>query len=358
MTDSFRLSVVMATFNRAETLKLTIGHLAAQTLDPACFEVIVVDDGSSDGTRDVVESRIGKVPFSMRYLWHTNRGPGYTQNRGLEAARAPVVLLMADDILMSSGALTAHLARHDARPEPEVAVLGRVKQSTMLTQSTFLRTWDPFRFSAFDNKIELPYYRFWACNISAKRDFLLRNGPFREHRGRAGAAAHEDPELGYQLHKAGLRIVYCPEASADHYHVVSFDEACKRRYMQGMNFGEFRRYAPVPEIPVAYHVLSWDTLPDHFRAWFGPRRKYLEPADRNPVLLIARHLARSLVFNRITVPWLWRPLLVQAESSSLLSRLVGPQMYRGVTFHYFLEGCRNGDRTFGKVPRPAMKPTA
>ena len=315
MANSLRLSVVIATFNRAETLKETIRHLLEQDLDPACFEVIVVDDGSPDNTREVVEELVKKVPFRLRYLRHSNRGCGYTQNRGIEGAEAALILLMADDIFMSRGALSAHLSMHEANPEPETAVLGRVEQSPRLPQTVFLRTWDAFRFCAFDGLVELPYYRFWACNISAKRDFLLQNGPFREQRGRAGYASHEDAELGYHLHKAGLRILFNPTAHAEHYHVTTLDGACKHRYMQGMNFGEFRNCVREPEIPVTYHVLTWSTLPDHLRAWFGPRRQYLSASDRNPALFIARELARAVVFNGVTVPYLWRPFLEKAETS-------------------------------------------
>ena len=343
-----KLSVVMATFNRAETIRMTLARLADQTLDPASYEVIVVDDGSPDNTREVAEEWLAKANFRMRYIHHGNHGPGYTQNRGIEVAEAPIVLLMADDILMTPGALAAHLAVHEAHPAAEVAVLGQVLQSPKLDQSVFLRHWDPFRFGALAGKIELPYYRFWACNISAKRDFLMRYGPFSEHKGRGGAAAHEDPELGYKLHQGGLRILYGPEALGYHHHVVTLEGAARRRYMQGLNFGEFRRLSPAPEIPVAYHVLSWSTLRDHFRALFGPRRAYLEAEDRRITTLLARHLARALVFNRLTVTLLWEPLLHRAENNQFLAGKVSSEMYRGLLFHHFLRGVRDGDRRFGQ----------
>jgi len=334
----------MATYNRAETIPRTLAHLAEQTLDPARYEVIVIDDGSPDSTREAAEAWLAKAPFRMRYLRHVNHGPGYTQNRGLEVAEAPVVLLMADDIFMTGDALAAHLRMHQAYPEQEVAVLGRVLQSPELDQTVFLRKWDSFRFSAHDGKQVLPYYRFWACNVSVKRDFVMRHGPFREHRGRAGPAAHEDPELGYQLHKGGLRLLYCPEALGYHYHVVTFEGACRRRYMQGLNFGEFRSYAPAPEIPVAYHVLNASTLKDHMRAVFGERRLHLDQADRNPLFLLSRHVALSLLFNRPAVQGIWEPLLHRAETSPFLASLVRSGMYRGVLFYHFLRGVRDGDR--------------
>ena len=350
MSGELRLSVVMATYNRAETLRETLGHLAEQTLDPASFEVIVIDDGSPDHTRQVVEEFQATSPFALSYLQHPNHGPGFTQNRGLRAATAPIVLLMADDIFMQPGTLRAHLDAHAAHPEPEAAVLGRVVQSPRLNQSIFLRTWDSFRFSDFEGLIEVPYYRFWACNISIKRAFVLEHGPFREHRGRGGPAAHEDPELGYRLHLAGLRIYFCAGALGHHYHVVTLESACNRNYQQGLNFDEFRALAPEPEIPVAYHVIRWNTLPDYWRTWSGPRRKYLEGGDRRPLILLSRCAIRAMAFNGLTVRYIWRPLMARAEHDPAIARRMRSAFYRGVLAHYFFRGCRDGSRRFG-VPQ-------
>jgi glycosyltransferase involved in cell wall biosynthesis len=353
--DTLKISVVIATYGRAETIRKTLGCLSDQTLDPDGYEVIVIDDESPDHTREVVAEWQARAKFRLSYIHHKNRGPGYTQNRGIEVAAAPLVLLMADDIFMQRGALEAHVRTHAAHAVEEVAILGRVEQDDIPDQGLFLRKWDAFGFRAFRAHEELPYYRFWACNISAKRHFLLRHGCFREHKGRAGYAAHEDAELGFRLSKAGLSIVYCPDALGLHHHVVTFEEACKRRYMQGLNFGEFHAFADAPEISVAYHVLNWKTLPNHFRALFGPRRRYLMPADRNPAVLMLRHLARGIAFNGLVVRAIWQPLLRRAEHDRWLARLVWPGMYRGVIFSYFLRGCRDGDRQYPAQPRVSVK---
>jgi GT2 family glycosyltransferase len=353
MTDTLKLSVVMATYNRAETIRETLRHLADQSLDPATYEVIVIDDGSPDHTRAVVDEWLDKAPFKLTYLHHANHGPGYTQNRGLEVAQAPVVLLMADDIFMAHDTLAAHLAMHQANPEPHIAALGRVEQSAALDGSVFLRTWDPFRFSAFAGQTELPYYRFWACNISVKRDFVLRFGPFREQRGRAGAASHEDPELGYRLSKAGLRILFCPDALGYHHHVVTFEQACRRAHMQGLNFQDFRDLVGQPEIAVAYHVFSPSTLGDHLRTWFSDRRHLVGPAERNPITLLLRYVLRDLAFNTLTVRLVWRKLLNRAEQDPTIARLVRAPFYHGVIAYHFFRGCREAR---GWTPAPRAEP--
>jgi glycosyltransferase involved in cell wall biosynthesis len=327
-------------------LRQTIAHLAAQDMDPSEFEVIVVDDGSSDRTPDVVAECRAHAPFVLTYLRHDNRGPGYTQNRGIRAARGRIVLLIADDIFLVPTALRTHLDLHQREPDVTVAALGRVVQSPQLDQTVFLRTWDPFRFRELSGLEELPYYLFWACNISCKRDFLIRHGMFREERGRAGAAAHEDVELGYRLHKHGLRIRFAVEALGYHYHIETLEGAMRRAYERGLNFGEFRDRVPDSVIVVRYHVLDWQTLGDHVRALRRPNRDRLLGADGNPLLLAIRYAVRGAMFNRVTVPLVWLPLMRHAETSPFVARFMHRQLYRGVISFRMRRGYAEGKRIY------------
>ena len=127
-----KISVTVPTYNRAETLRRTLAHLANQELDAADYEVVIVDDGSSDGTRALVEHWMEKAPCHVQYIQQSNHGPGYSYNRAFEAAKAPVVLLIADDILLSPQALTEHVAMHQLHPQEEIAVFGRTEISPEL----------------------------------------------------------------------------------------------------------------------------------------------------------------------------------------------------------------------------------
>jgi GT2 family glycosyltransferase len=356
MTGPFKLSAVVATYNRAETLRETLRHLMDQDLDRSCYEIVISDDGSADNTREIVQQAKAISPVPINYLYHPNSGIGYTQNCGIRAAKAPVILLMADDIFMSRSALRVHLSTHEANPQPEVAVLGNVQQSQALNSSVFLKTWDLFRFSDFKGKTELPYYRFWACNISVKRDFVLRCGGFRENLGRCGPIAHEDVEVGYRLHKQGLRILHRREALADHHHIFTLKQACDKANQQGLNFGELCSFVPEPEIPVAYHVLQLDTIKDHLRAWFGPRRKYLAASDRNPLVVMSRSMLCKLAFNSLTARMFWEPLFARAERDPKIACHMRPAFYRGLIAYHFLLGCAEGNKRFG--PARPMEPGA
>ncbi len=80
---------------------------------------------------------------------------------------------MADDIFMTRGDAEGRIwDTHKANPAQEIAVLGRVAQPPGFGDTVFMRVWDPMGFKKFSGLSELPYYRFWACNISVKTDFL------------------------------------------------------------------------------------------------------------------------------------------------------------------------------------------
>ena len=331
------LSVVVATYNRRETLRVTLQKLNLQTYPRTEYEVIVVDDGSTDGTGAMVQSLSPEMNYSLRYLVHENRGPGATENRGIQAAVGVIVLLIADDIHLEPWTLQTHVNFHREHPEPNFAALGRVLQSPKLPQTVFHKNWDPFKYWEIEGFTELPYWKFWACHISVKRDFMLKVGLFREHKG----AAHEDVELGYRLCSKGLRIFYEPEALGYHYHVETLRSAIKRAYERGINWSFVAETIPDPEIWVKYHLLNLRTLKYHYQVFRDLSRTSLPPEDRFLPWLILRQVIRSFVFNGLTVPYFWLKALAFAENHRLAAALMNPYFYRGAVFYHFVKGCRD-----------------
>jgi glucosyl-dolichyl phosphate glucuronosyltransferase len=90
------ISVVICTHNRAEWLRRVLGTLCAQTLSASDFEIVVVDNGSTDATRWVVEE-IGRTKPNVRYVAEGRIGSSYARNSGWAAARGRYVAFMDDD---------------------------------------------------------------------------------------------------------------------------------------------------------------------------------------------------------------------------------------------------------------------
>jgi cellulose synthase/poly-beta-1,6-N-acetylglucosamine synthase-like glycosyltransferase len=209
-----------------------------------------------------------------------------------------------------------------------------VLQSPDLPQTVFQRKWDPFKyFELGDSEVELPYWKFWACQISLKRSFLLENGLFREHKG----AAHEDVELGYRLWRKGLRIIYLPRALGNHYHPENLQQAIRRAYERGRHWRFIEENVPDPQIWVKYHILNRRTIGYHLTTFRNLSQTQLPAEDRNVPLLLAKYFIRWSMFNRLTIP-IWIHLLQKAEDNPRLAALLHPYCYRGTVFYHFIKG--------------------
>lgn len=322
MSASPLISVVIATFNRCKILKVTLERLTAQTTSEADFEVLVVDDGSRDHTSEVVEEMARLVPYGLRYYQHENRGPGYTQNRGIDEARSNIVLLIADDIWAYPDLVSQHLKTHVEYPAENVAVLGKVVQSPQLKPTVLHKYWDPFRYDRFEGKHELDGINFLACNISVKKGFLLKNGMYKERTG----ASHEDIELGYRLREKGLRIIYNERALAHHYHPETLANACRRAYERGLNFDMLSDNIPKSFILTRYHMCMFEAgLKSFFR-------------------MLPREIPRKILFNKWTVTWFWLPILRLAETWRPASILANQATYRGTINYHQRRGYKDSQK--------------
>ena len=110
------LTVVVPTFDRATVLPRCIDALAAQRLDKE-VQVVVVDDGSTDGTAELLRSRT-----DVEVLRTEHRGRSAARNAGLERALGEVVLFIDDDVVASDDLLQRHLDHHRRRPEGHEAL--------------------------------------------------------------------------------------------------------------------------------------------------------------------------------------------------------------------------------------------
>src|SRR4051812_10088547 len=116
------ISVVIPTRDRSEIFDRTLTRLAEQSGDMA-FEVIVIDDGSRDGTPAAVREHEARAELDIRLFEQPSLGPAAARNRALEAARAPVCLFLNDDTWPQRDLVEHHARFHRTRPEPEAALL-------------------------------------------------------------------------------------------------------------------------------------------------------------------------------------------------------------------------------------------
>lgn len=199
----------MATFNRRKLLKQTLSSVFSQDYPAKEYEVIIVVDGSTDGT---VEMLLGLSPqCELKILQQANRGQAAALNAGLKLARGDLVLFLDDDIICNSSLLREHVAIH--RELDPVIVFGPVYVSnesslTLATDWTRERYSDYSRFLTPEMEPRWPYISTGDSNSSIPRSVLLACNGFDER----FVGACDDTDLGLRLMKLGFCFRYQPTA--------------------------------------------------------------------------------------------------------------------------------------------------
>jgi len=242
------ISVIIPTFNRKEILEKTLNAFNNQIDGLKRFEVIVVDDGSTDNTINHLKKYF-RPRYSLKILSQTNKGPAAARNLGINKAKGKIVLIINDDTIPSPQMINEHLEFHQNHSQDNYALLGLVTWYPELEITPFmywLENGGPyFNFNSIKGK-NAGWRKFWTCNISLKRKFLIEGGLFDET---FSTAAWEDVEFGYRLYKNKLRLRYNSEAVGFHYHPTDIKSIKNKMISNGYFSLMLRNKLPKRQLP-------------------------------------------------------------------------------------------------------------
>ena len=211
MNASRKLTVVVPTRNRREVLiPRTLPAMFSQDMTPEDFEIIVVVDGSTDGTAQALREL--QPPCSLRIIEQANRGPSAARNNGIRAAQGDFLLFIDDDILCSPTLFRQHVEAHgDSVPSVVYGSISIAPDSPPSALKYANESWYQKYYDLLNsqNGVRLPQDDYLISNSSMPRATLLACGGFDET-----MTAKEDYELALRLWKMGLRFKYLPEAKA------------------------------------------------------------------------------------------------------------------------------------------------
>jgi glycosyltransferase involved in cell wall biosynthesis len=205
------ISVVIPTFNRRARLARVLAALEKQTVPADRFEVVIVDDGSSDGTSAWLSAHTAR--FGLRTFRTKNGGPARARNTGVEAATGELIVFVDDDVEPEPALLAEHELSH--REETDVVVMGPLASLPHYAQPWV--AWEQAKleaqYAAMQRGDWAPSFRqFWTGNASVAKRHLLAAGLFDPSYLRA-----EDIELGIRLRDLGLQFRFNPKARGLHH---------------------------------------------------------------------------------------------------------------------------------------------
>lgn len=243
--------MVVPTFGRRPSLARLLDALAAQTVGPDAFEVVVVDDGSTDDTSEWL--RAARTPYSLRVLEQVNAGPAAARNRGVAGASGEVVVFFDDDVVPAPDALSVHASIH--RASADCVVVGPMLPPPAWRRPSWIR-WEEQKLLAQYQAMtrglySCTYRQFFTGNASVRRDSFLAAGGFDPSFDRA-----EDVELGYRLAKLGMRFIFEASARVWHYPVRSFAAWRRTPYRYGRADVAMHRDKGHETLTLAYRELG------------------------------------------------------------------------------------------------------
>jgi GT2 family glycosyltransferase len=207
-----KASVVIPSYNAAGSLVRCLRSLDGQRL-PARheFEVVVVDDGSSDDTRSrVAQLSVGYPVLYLHKPRTAGSGRAAARNTGIAAATGDVVVMLDADQSVTGPFLAEHLRYHEL--SDDVVVLGPRRHAGPASDDQRLELLDALSHNL--NGMATCWHHFFSCNASVRRRHLAETGGFDE--GFVGWGL-EDSELGYRLRRAGLAFAFNPDAVVLHH---------------------------------------------------------------------------------------------------------------------------------------------
>lgn len=254
------ITVLIATYNRADLLARTLDTIALSQIDRR-WDLVVVDNNSSDHTRQVVERRVPSYPVPLRYIFEARQGKSIALNTALAQITAPVIAFTDDDVRVPPGwlnALTAPLfARADidytggpVRPMWERRKPRWLDETGDLGGTIAVKDHGPEPF-IFEEAGRTPL----GVNMCVRASLIERIGGFRADLGRSGASllGQEQAEFFCRSRAIGARGLYVPSAGLEHFVPAS---RLTRRYFRrwwfwkGVSHARLHRIHPVTEVGV------------------------------------------------------------------------------------------------------------
>lgn len=280
------ISVIICTYNRKNILKKCLENVFCQEFPSTDYEVIVVVDGSTDGTGSMLQEFSSLSHFKV--IWQENKGAAAARNRGGREASGDILLFLDDDIMAATGLLTEHLRCQNLGHS---LVLGNIplypaKSADFMTEGT--KWWAQNQFKKMAQKnYQLTFRDIYFANASISREVFFEMGGFDEQFRFYGL---EDREFAYRLLKTGIKPVYSPQAVGYQLYDKDFHTYCHNYYWVGR--GEVKLVKKYSELWLSTRLSGYYSTSSIRMIMRQASLRY--PRSMGNIMTIMRHLMENV----------------------------------------------------------------
>jgi glycosyltransferase involved in cell wall biosynthesis len=234
-------SVLIPSYNNKDDLLPCIERLARQSYPHDRFEVVVVLDGSTDGSGEALRGL--STPFRLQVIEQPNAGRASALNRAAAAALGRLLIVTDSDILVHPDFVRSHVDAH-ATADVVIGPIPLSDRSPVNFLTEGVRRWAERHEESMRKRTDgFSCSEIYGANLSIRKDHFDALGGYR-----ADLRRTEDFQLGKKILLAGHSIVFCPEARAEHVYDKTVDAWCRDFYQDGISHSKFVDEFP-DEIP-------------------------------------------------------------------------------------------------------------
>lgn len=329
--NEVKASIVIPTYNRYHSIRYTLRSLRWQTLPSTQFEVIVVDDGSTDETHLIQQEA---YPFHFQYVRQKNQGATLARNAGFHRSNGDILVFMDDDVTISPTTLEVLIATLGCRTRTLATgtLILRNAQEIPQTTEALLIGWAHEHGTKADS-----YLNFVACNtelLAIRRTDFQALEMFQDPTSGRGWPNWDDVDFGYRAHLHGYKLLCCAGIVGVHWDYSLADVISEARRWQRLAHSGVALFQSHPQLQEHIPMFS-DKLPI---AW-----------GKDSPGLIVRKLLRPLASAPPLLTLMAR-FVEMAGVNPSLARMIKP-LHRWIIGGYIYRGYREGLQRFGPLPR-------
>lgn len=379
--NSPEVSLVVPTHNRSELLEKLLRALLQQTIPPEDFEIVVVADGCTDNTPEIVD--LFRQNLQVHLIEQPAQGQASARNIGASKSNGKLLVFLDDDIEPKPQFLEAHIRAHS---ENKRRVVIGYYPPLLKTQTGYLRTELRSWWESTFQKMRHPGHRFTYSDF-VSGNFSISAKIFNEVGGFDPIyRCHEDYELGFRLLRAGVEFTHSVEAAGYHHERSDIHRAFKRKYDEGVAdvqlgmqhpslrstllMSELQKYSLLPSRLLKLLAFYWPAVGDFLAQFLGSRMEFMERIRWNG-------LWRRVLYGLMGY-WYWRGVATElpgflnvrdflndpaaeSEASSVLEIDLAEGIARSESlldeFHPDRVQLRINDTKLGRIPyQPGSEP--